>query len=123
AQAYLDQHAIGNIEFSGGTYQVQVKDLDTGEDAWSFLQFDTRGKLKDRFCSCEGSEDVSACAHLAASYLRIFSGHDRPVHERFHRSLWNLLCHLSWDSIGDDPKSMTQKTLGVYSHKTQFFAK
>ena len=83
---------VGHVEFSGGTYQVQVSDPKLGEEAWAFLQLGEHGELKDGFCSCESSEDVSRCVHLAAAYLRLFGDSLHPLHERFAHSLWNHIC-------------------------------
>lgn len=110
ARLYLEQKSVGDIEFSGGTYQVQVVDSQKQEEVWAFLQFDDKGRIKDRFCSCEGVEPVSACSHIAAAYLAIFGGKEVRLHERFQRSLWNQLGLLFAEKFGDDSRII--KNLG-----------
>lgn len=87
AESYLEKGLVKDIEFSDGTYQVQV------EDAWAFLQLDHRGQIKDCFCSCREDETVP-CVHISAAYLRIYQRERHPLHIRFRQSLWNQLCRL-----------------------------
>ena len=91
AQKLISTGFVRDIEFSGGTYQVQVIDPKTDEECWAFMQLDHRGKLRDHFCSCEHSEDHEGCIHLAAALLKIYNGHKQPLHARFERSFWNHL--------------------------------
>src|ERR1700722_1288360 len=88
AKSLLNRGMVGAIEFSGSTYQVEVRDPKTGEEIWAFLQFDAKGILEDSFCSCAGSKDISSCGHIAAAYLRIYGTHSQPLHVRFENSLW-----------------------------------
>lgn len=80
------------IEFARGTYQVQVLDPATNEDLWIFLQFDTKGRLKDHFCSCPEGENGRGCLHQAIAFLHVHGHHTSPLHMRFEKSLWNHLC-------------------------------
>lgn len=100
AQKLVDQGAVGDIEFSGSTYQVEVEA--GGEEYWPFLQFGRGGELQDAFCTCEEAEEKPSCLHQAAALLRIYHGHPEPLHERFQRSLWNLLCQIYCDRQGAD---------------------
>ena len=84
---------IGEVLFSGGTYQIEI--IDEGESFWPFIQIDDEGSLKDGFCTCERAEKYQSCPHLAASYLQIFAGKKEPLHVRFRASLWNHLCQLA----------------------------
>ncbi|NGX41964.1 MAG: hypothetical protein K940chlam7_00238 [Chlamydiae bacterium] len=118
AEAYLSRGTFGDIEFSGGTYQVQMTDLHSNEEVWAFLQFDGKVRVRDRFCSYEEVEEVSACPHLAAAYLRIFSGTETPLHIRFQHSLWNQLCQLFLDEWGDDPKIIAEVGDGSFVLRT-----
>lgn len=107
--------AVGAVEFSGGTYQVQVVDPKKKEDCWAFLQFDDKNRLTDCFCSCEGEGELGACVHLGAAYLSIFDKGDLPLHIRFQESLWNRLCFFFADDYGDDPSIISQNKKGVFS--------
>ena len=49
AQELLSKGAVKDIEFSGTTYQVLVKDLNTQEDCWVFMQLEANGQIKDAF--------------------------------------------------------------------------
>ena len=52
AEKLLAEDRVATMEFSGGTYQVQVNPSDSDESVWSFLQFDEKNRIKDCFCSC-----------------------------------------------------------------------
>lgn len=118
AKKLITSGAVGDVEFSGGTYQVQVKDPNLKKDVWAFLQLDGKGQLKDCFCSCEESEDVASCVHIAAAYLRIFNETPTPLHQRFDRSLWNQLCHLYSDRLGNEPTLLKVVGKGHYAATT-----
>lgn len=115
AEQILQKGLVGDIEFSGTTYQVQIHDKETGDEVWAFLQLDGRGQIKDCFCSCEEGEGLAACAHLAAAFLRIYNGNPTPLHQRFQRSLWNQLCQLYADRMGHDPQMLKPSSKGVYA--------
>ncbi len=109
AEQVLSEGAICDIEFSGSTYQIEVKDLIAKQAFWTFIQLDTRGQIKDCFCSCEESESAGGCIHLAAAYLRIYQEPSSPLHQRFERSLWNRLCRLYSERIGYDPAVLLRR--------------
>lgn len=123
AKRCIARGLIGEIEFAGGTYQVQVTDPSSGEKVWAFLQFDSKNTLRDSFCSCEGAKDVSACVHLAAAYLRIFHGHSHPLHIRFRDSLWNQLCLIYSHRSGEIKKTAGDFFLGETKKNSSFLAK
>ncbi|MEC7840088.1 MAG: DEAD/DEAH box helicase [Chlamydiota bacterium] len=103
AEQLIKQKLVRDIEFSGGTYQVLVYDKkDDKEGFWAFLHLDPKGELTDSFCACEESEIESGCAHITAAYIRIFNGRKRPIHARFRESLWNELCIIFIERVGDD---------------------
>src|ERR1700722_19403382 len=102
AEDYLAKGCVKDIEFSGGTYQIQVVDPKSKESVWAFIQLDNRGHIKDSFCCCEDSENVNACIHVAVAYLRIYLNQTSPLHQRFERSIWNKLCRLYSDRMGSD---------------------
>jgi superfamily II DNA or RNA helicase len=119
AESYLAKGLIGEIEFSGGTYQVQLHDVNSDRDIWTFLQLDENGALSDYFCDDEEEEELAACVHLCAAYLRIYNGHETPLHHRFERSLWNQLGRLYADRLGDNPRALKRDGRGCYScHST-----
>ena len=122
AKRCIARGLVGEIEFAGGTYQVQVTDP-IGEKAWAFLQFDSKNVLIDGFCSCEGDKDVSACIHLAAAYLRIFHGHSHPLHIRFRDSLWNQLCLIYSLRYEEIKKTGVDFFLGETKKSSVFLAK
>lgn len=94
-------HRVGEVDFSGPTYQIQV--IDKKEDEfWPFLQFDAEGRLHDCLCSCESVGSDHGCIHLAVALDYLFAGGELPLHERFARSLWNQLCQIYADRQGDD---------------------
>ena len=111
----LNEHqSVKEVEFSGGTYQIQVLDEEKQEPVWAFLQLDKRNILKDCFCSCQESEDVACCPHIAAAYLSIFQSGDQPLHLRFEQSLWNRLCKLYTDRLGDQPEILKMEGKGHF---------
>ena len=90
ATALVKSHGVDTPTFSRGTYHVPVRDKEEKQE-FSFLQIDDEGNLIDSFCSCTASEKDGTCLHLAAAYLRIFNGHEAPLHVRFNLSFWNRL--------------------------------
>ena len=113
AEEYLRQNRVKDIEFAGSTYQVQVMDE---TEVWAFIQLDKRGQIRDCFCSCETPEAKPSCVHLAAAFLKIYSGHRKPLHERFYHSLWNRLMRLYADRIGVHPDSLATDGKGKYTY-------
>lgn len=114
AKKILANRLVREVEFSGRTYQIQVIDPETEEECWTFIQLDDRGNIKDCFCSCEASEDLDYCAHLAAAFLSIYQGTSQPLHQRFENSIWNLLCCLYASRVGEDPDLLTKPARGHY---------
>lgn len=113
AKKLIDKGCVKEIEFSGGTYQVQV--VEEGRECWAFVQLDDRGQVKDSFCSCEEGEEPTPCIHLAAAYMRIFNHAKIPLHKRFERSLWNQLCRLYADRVGYDASILKQVARNQYA--------
>lgn len=118
AKEYISKACVRDIEFSGGTYQVQLIDPDTQKKEWAFLQLDQRGNIKDCFCSCEKAEDLDYCEHIAAAFLSIYNDQSYPLHQRFEYSLWNQLCKLFAERLGDDPDILQHVKEGEYIHKS-----
>ncbi len=114
AEQALDQGLVKDIEFSGSTYQVLVKDPVAQQDVWVFLQLEGEGKIKDAFCSGEHDQETEGCVHLAAAYLSLFHGYAQPLHQRFTRSLWNCLCCLYEERLGGDPQILMEDPPGNY---------
>lgn len=128
AEESIAKGLVRDIEFSDGTYQVQVLDEVSKEAVWAFLQLDSRGGIKDCFCSCETGEDISYCRHIAAAFLRIYNNQPWPLHQRFEQSLWNKLCRIYADRLGDKRSLLIKEESGHYSHtsvggKKVFFVK
>ncbi len=115
ARRWLQLGAAKQIEFSGATYQVQVVDPESQDEAWAFLQLDSQGHLSDGFCSGENCDAASGCIHLAVAYLRIFNGHLHPLHQRFAHSIWNALCRLYADRLGYDSSLLKRDSKGRYA--------
>ncbi|MBS0272690.1 MAG: DEAD/DEAH box helicase [Proteobacteria bacterium] len=114
AERALNQGAVKDIEFSGSTYQVLVEDPSSREDFWVFLQLEGKGEIKDAFCSGEHVSEAPGCVHLAIAYLSLFKEFSQPLHQRFARSLWNQLCRLYEERLGDDPKLLIKAPPGSY---------
>src|SRR4051794_17267552 len=87
AEELLLSKAVGEIQFSGPTYQVQFHDPNKEQDVWAFLHLDAKGQIQDSFCTCEESEGLNYCPHIAAAWLRIYNDHPTPLHYRLQRSL------------------------------------
>ena len=99
------QGKVGSILFSEGTYQVSVGG--TGKEIfWPFLQITDEGVLKDHFCTCKQAEDGGRCPHQAAAWIKIFSGHEDPLHVRFRDSLWTHLCQMAARRHGYDKECL-----------------
>ena len=118
ANKAIKDKLVKDIEFSGGTYQVQIVEPKSHKAVWAFLQLDPRGLIKDCFCSCEEAEEFSPCLHLAIAYLKIYNGHLEPLHIRFERSLWNRLCYLFSEKFGVDASRFKYQGRGLYVFKS-----
>jgi hypothetical protein len=118
AEACLSQGKVKDLEFSGSTYQVLVEDPSHHQDFWVFLQLEGKRQIKDAFCSCETSSEGEGCLHLAVAYLSLFGKYKSPLHQRFCRSLWNQICRLYCDRLGDDRSCMIQQANGFYICKS-----
>ena len=106
AESLLAGGAVGEVVFSGGTYQVHVIPPGDDEGLWAFLQFDQQGQLKDTFCSCdEGSE--GACSHVAAAHLRLSQADGTLLHRRCEDSLWWVLSTACAQEYGYDVDALT----------------
>lgn len=128
AREYLKEKRVTDVEYSGATYQVQVKDADSGEKVWAFLQLNPNNTIKDCFCSCREEEDNNSCVHLATAYLYIFKGQPIPLHRRFQHSLWNALCTLYGNRLSFDTHVLKKAGPGHFQHtshtgKKVFFLK
>lgn len=118
ANQSIAEGLVKEINFSSSTYQVLVEDLYTHKDCWIFLQLEGKGLLKDAFCSCEElgeSDETVPCVHLAAAYLSLYGSYHSPLHQRFALSLWNVLCRLCSDRLGDDPSALILTQEGEYA--------
>lgn len=102
AQILINKSAIGEVVFSNGTYQVELKDEAYPEPLWTFLQFDPRDRLKDAFCSCE----ADSCVHLAAAYLFLFGPRQQLLQHRFEQSIWNAIGLCFVQQRGYQPKQL-----------------
>lgn len=114
AERELNRGAVKDIEFSGSTYQVLVEDSQLHQNFWVFLQLEGKGEIKDAFCSGNHDTDTAACLHLAIAYLSLFKGYSEPLHLRFSRSLWNHLCRLYEERLGDDSQLLEEDS-GTYT--------
>jgi superfamily II DNA or RNA helicase len=100
----LREGKIGDLLFSGGTYQVEIK-MGT-ETFWPFLQVSDEGALKDHFCSCQAAENGGSCLHQAAAWIKIFHGKRVPLHVRFKESFWYQLHQIAARRHGDDNRAL-----------------
>lgn len=115
-QTLLKEKRIKHLLFSEGTYQIEIVDPKVKKSFFPFLQLDDDGKLVDCFCTCSDAEKKKSCAHLAAAYLKIMSGHKEPLHMRFRSSLWNQLCLLAFRRFGASTDKFVKKEGGFELH-------
>jgi superfamily II DNA or RNA helicase len=99
-QVLLQEGKIGELLFSGGTYQVEIRI--NKETFWPFLQISDEGKLKDHFCTCPVAEEGLSCPHQAAAWLKITHGNKIPLHVRFRESFWYELFQMAARRHGED---------------------
>ena len=105
---------VGQILFSQGTYQVEIKEPGR-ESVWPFLQLDERGEVLDCFCTCKRAEREKGCSHLKVAKEAIFRGKGEPLHVRFRSSLWNQLCLMAGARSDFDAKALIEKKEGALS--------
>lgn len=104
-KALIASGAIGQVFFSEGTYQVEVKEEE--QSFWPFLQLLDNGEILDAFCTCDAAEADGACAHLAAALQWIVRGD--PLHVRFRESLWNQIAQICVERLGYEARGLPQK--------------
>ena len=73
AQGLIASYAMKELLFSRGPYQLEIQEKGK-KKVFPFIQMKDDGEVTDFFCSCSTSESGLGCAHLAASYLKIFDG-------------------------------------------------
>lgn len=108
---------LGEMEFSRGTYQVQIFDLKDQEDYWVFLHFD-QYKLRDVFCSCHAS--CVMCGHSYVAIQSILDEKNCPLHLLFETSFWKILtwhCMLIFGSSVLDLKEKNRGEYVIFSEK------
>lgn len=96
---------VRQTEFSGGAYQVSIRDEKSGELHWVFLNLAVSDPFADAICTCEKAN----CVHLATAYLSLFGSNQEPIHQRFENSPWNYLAHLFFKKFGDNPNGLCRK--------------
>lgn len=121
ANEFIRKGFVKEIEFAGATYQVLVEDPTNQKQCWVFLQLEGKGNIRDGFCSGEEVEEwehVHSCIHMAVAYKSIYGAYSLPLHQRFARSLWNQLCLVYLDRLGDNPTVLTTIQPGYYLSET-----
>lgn len=113
-------HHIHSCVFSERIYQIEVsQSLDTQETVWVFLGLDRANEPTDFFCECEEFEERQSCPHLAAAYLMLFDGHQKPLHIRYKHSLWYIVFFIAARRHGFHPTlSAFEKGGGFYIQST-----
>ncbi len=115
---FLSTCKRGEVHFSYRTYQLQF--IEDKSEIWVFLQFDKQKRLKDFFCSCENGYQEPVCKHITAGFLSLFDGYKVPIHVRFEKSIWNIICRLYFDKFGDDSNIVVKKGEKTYIVKDKF---
>ncbi len=118
AEKSLGRGLVKDIEFSGSTYEVLIEDLHTSQLFWVFMQLEETGQIKDAFCSEEAVSDAP-CLHLAVAYLSLFGKSLLPLHQRFFRSLWNQLCYIYANRLGEDSSRLLKHQPGYYTFQSE----
>jgi hypothetical protein len=112
----LNSLEIGDIQFSGNTYQILINEKNLDASQWVFLQFDNQNRLKDSFCSCDLGKE---CLHQAAALFATYGQHTVPLHKRFEDSIWNTLCKHLAQEIGFLPDALQEKGNNCFVSYTQ----
>ncbi len=76
-------HKIGEIIFSRGIYEVELKQ--GRKSVWPFLRLNSAGKLLDSFCSCS-----KPCKHIDEAYQAVFR-EGKPLHVLYQSSFFYQL--------------------------------
>ena len=110
-QTLINDGCILSMEFSGGTYQVEVlASKKPKEIVWPFMQLTDEGEVVDAFCSCTTAQKKGACEHLAAASLKV--GGKEPLHVRFRESLWNQIGLMASEKLGYDASCLKKNQDG-----------
>lgn len=107
ARKILEKKRIGDVLFSEGTYEIEVKEGKTS--FFPFVQIKADGKIQDSFCSCKEQEKEGTCEHIAAAYLKIFEKNGKPLHLYFMASFWKSLLEIIAKKVGYNFESFKYK--------------
>jgi hypothetical protein len=114
AEKWIREKKVKRLDFSEGTYQIEIKETGKKESFWPFLQLNDVGTVLDSFCTCSSSPS-RPCMHLITAYLKIFNHQDRPLHVRFRNSFWNQLGLLGANRYGYDVSCLRKEPKKIYS--------
>ncbi len=95
---------VGEVLFSGGTYQVQIEDPAEEQGAWPLLNYNDQGACQDALCSC----DVHPCPHLPLAKELIQGSQGVPLHLRWRGSFWKALAQGACDEWSYAPPAFTR---------------
>lgn len=105
---------VGEVLFSGGTYQVQIRDPKAGEEVWPLLNYSDQGAVQDALCSC----DQQPCPHLPLARSLIEGSQGVPLHMRWRSSFWRALAQAACDEWGYNPPPFRRKGL-IFSYPAE----
>ena len=114
--ALHEEVVAGEVEFSRGTYQVQV--VVGEEEFWPIVQFGASEEVVDALCACDLAREGEYCLHANAAIKKIYNGEREPLHLRFSHSLWNALGELYSERQGDDTGLLKKIHRGAFLLET-----
>ncbi len=110
----VEKGAIRDLEFSEGTYQIEV--VEKKSSSWVLLQLSDGGTIQSLLCNCASLEE--GCRHGAAAYLTVAPPEREPLHVRFRSSLWDLLGKIGASRHGFDASALEKQKGGGYLAKS-----
>jgi SNF2 family DNA or RNA helicase len=110
---------ILDIEFSKGTFLVQIFDSTLEEVFWPFIQVTEERSLKDCFCSCDfEEEDKQYCSHIIKA-IKTITDDRQTINEIFYHSLWFKITWIYMERLGANTNLLIKEHLGVYKHSSK----
>lgn len=95
---------VGEVLFSGATYQVQILD-EKGDEYWPLLQYNPQGGVQDQICSC----DAARCPHAEEARRAIEGAQGVPLHRRWLTSFWMALALNLSEHFGYEPEGFSEE--------------
>jgi SNF2 family DNA or RNA helicase len=109
----IEKNNVVDIIFSQNIYEIEIKDLESGDVFYPFLQIDDEKNIIDAFCTCKEVEKNNFCSHITAAYFVITKNKD-PLHIEFKNSFFNYIFKMISSLVGYEAKLLKKADENKY---------